>query len=52
MNLAMDINYSGQSSQKLFSKTNDADVTYQTFVKNLAKYHFQVKAIIQVSFKM
>ncbi|CAH0718848.1 unnamed protein product, partial [Brenthis ino] len=43
----MDINHLGQSSQKLSSKTNDADVTHQTFMKNLAKYHFQVKAIIQ-----
>lgn len=45
MNLSIDI-HSG-INQRIFSKMDNSDVTYQNFVKNLATYHFQVKAIIQ-----
>lgn len=44
----MDIN-STETYQKLFTKLENPDVNYQNFVKKLAKYHFQVKAIIQAS---
>ncbi|KAG6452905.1 vesicle transport protein SEC20 [Manduca sexta] len=33
--------------QSLFSKFDNSDITYQNFIKRLATYHFQVKAIIQ-----
>ncbi|XP_053625606.1 vesicle transport protein SEC20 [Plodia interpunctella] len=46
MNIKMDIT-STDTYQKLFAKLENPDVTYQNFVKMLAKYHFQVKAIIQ-----
>ncbi|CAB3251865.1 unnamed protein product [Arctia plantaginis] len=38
---------SNDEYQKLFKKLEDADTTYKNFVKKFAKYHFQVKAIIQ-----
>lgn len=40
-----------ETFQKLFPKLENPDVTYQNFVKHLAKYHFEVKAIIQVCFR-
>lgn len=51
MNLKAAMN-NNDEYQKLFKKLEDADATYKNFVKKLAKYHFQVKAIIQVTFKM
>ncbi|XP_026758046.1 vesicle transport protein SEC20 isoform X2 [Galleria mellonella] len=46
MNIKTDIN-SPETFQKLFTKLENPDVIYQNYVKKLAKYHFQVKAIIQ-----
>ncbi|KAM3963558.1 vesicle transport protein Sec20 [Aphomia sociella] len=46
MNIKTDIN-STETYQKLFTKLENPDVVYQNYVKKLAKYHFQVKAIIQ-----
>ncbi|RVE54792.1 hypothetical protein evm_000559 [Chilo suppressalis] len=46
MNIKTDIN-STETYQKLFTKLENPDVIYQNYVKKLAKYHFQVKAIIQ-----
>lgn len=47
MNIKMDLT-SAETYQKLFTKLQNPDVTYQNYVKRLAKYHFQVRAIIQV----
>ncbi|KAL4714082.1 hypothetical protein ACJJTC_008436 [Scirpophaga incertulas] len=46
MNIKPDIN-STETYQKLFTKLENPDLTYQHYVKKLAKYHFHVKAIIQ-----
>ncbi|XP_068629959.1 vesicle transport protein SEC20 [Battus philenor] len=46
LNVKPDINTT-DTYQKLFSKLQCQDANYQSFVKNLAKYHFQVKAVIQ-----
>ncbi|KAL0841844.1 hypothetical protein ABMA28_014083 [Loxostege sticticalis] len=46
MNIKMDLT-SAETYQKLFTKLQNPDVTYQNYVKRLAKYHFQVRAIIQ-----
>ncbi|CAG5011994.1 unnamed protein product [Parnassius apollo] len=46
LNIKTDIN-STETYKKLFAKLENPDVTYQNFVKNLAKYHFQVKAVMQ-----
>lgn len=40
---------SADAFKKLASELEDPDQTYQNFVKTLSKYHFEVKAIIQVS---
>lgn len=37
-----------EAFKKIATKLEDPDQTYQNFVNNLAKYHFQVKAIVQV----
>ncbi|XP_041976984.1 vesicle transport protein SEC20 [Aricia agestis] len=41
------MNVNSESFKSVFKKFENPDVTYQTFVKNLAKGHFLVKAIIQ-----
>ncbi|KAJ0180346.1 hypothetical protein K1T71_003750 [Dendrolimus kikuchii] len=46
MNIKTEISTS-EIYQKLFTKLENPDVVYQNYVKRLAKYHFQVKAIIQ-----
>ncbi|XP_026329796.1 vesicle transport protein SEC20 [Hyposmocoma kahamanoa] len=46
MSMKLDISTT-DTYQKLFTKLDNSDVTYQNFVKRLAKYHLQVKAIIQ-----
>ncbi|XP_028175837.1 vesicle transport protein SEC20 [Ostrinia furnacalis] len=47
MNIKNDIN-STEAYQQLFPKLlENPQVTYQNYVKRLAKFHFQVKAIIQ-----
>ncbi|XP_049867002.1 vesicle transport protein SEC20-like [Pectinophora gossypiella] len=46
MNGKQDIN-STETYQTLFSKLENPDVIYQNFVKRLAKYYFQTKAVIQ-----
>lgn len=46
MNLKTAIN-NNEAYQKLFTKLENPDVTFQNYVKKLAKYNFQVKAIIQ-----
>lgn len=49
MTMKLDISTT-ETYQKLFTKLDNPDVTYQNFVKRLAKYHLQVKAIIQVKY--
>ncbi|XP_014368068.2 vesicle transport protein SEC20 [Papilio machaon] len=46
LHITPDIN-STETYQKLFAKLQNPDVNYQNFVKNLAKYQFQVNAVIQ-----
>ncbi|XP_075970060.1 vesicle transport protein Sec20 [Anticarsia gemmatalis] len=38
---------SKETYKKLFPKLENPDITYQNYVKKLAKYHFQIKAVIQ-----
>ncbi|CAG9585719.1 unnamed protein product [Danaus chrysippus] len=46
MNLRMDLKHH-RLNQKHDQKIDNIDSTFQIFIKSLAKYHFQVKAIIQ-----
>lgn len=48
MNFKVDLN-NHEPFHKLISHLDNPDVTYANFVKKLAKHHFHVKAIIQVS---
>lgn len=40
-----------EAFQNMISKLSNPDQSYQNFVKILAKHHFEVKAVIQVSQK-
>lgn len=48
MNIKQDI-HSIDGYQKMFSKLENPDVVFQNYVKKIARYQFQIKAIIQVS---
>ncbi|XP_013190017.1 vesicle transport protein SEC20 [Amyelois transitella] len=45
-NIKKDIN-STETYKTLFSKLENPDITYQNFVKRLARFHFQIRAIMQ-----